>query len=118
MGRWALDRPGHSFTYQTLRRLRRAYPHRRWELILGEDSWRDMRRWRRWREIREAAVLVVGKRADSSRVPGPAGAIFLKTWIPPVSSTEVRRALAEGRSVRRWVAAPVARLIKKKGLYR
>lgn len=117
LGKWEMDRPGPSFTYQTLRRLSRLYPRRRWELILGEDSWRDFRRWKRWREIVDRVPLIVGKRTDSSGPPGPAGAVFLKSRIPAVSSTEIRRALAQGRSVRRWVAPPVVRLIRNRGLY-
>ena len=118
LGSWEIDRPGPSFTYQTLRRLRRLFPHRRWELILGEDAWRGLRRWRRWRDIVKHVTVVVGKRKGSLGGSGPAGAFFLKARIPAVSSTDVRRALAQGRSVRRWVPEPVKRLIKKKGLYR
>lgn len=118
LGDWEMHRPGPSFTSQTLRRLRRIYPRRRWELILGEDAWRGLRRWRRWREIVQGRPVIVGKRRDSSGAPGPAGAIFLKTRLPAVSSSAVRRALAEGRSVRRWVGDSVLRAIKSKGFYR
>jgi nicotinate-nucleotide adenylyltransferase len=117
LGPWEMDRPGPSFTYRTLRRLGRIYPHRRWELILGEDAWRDFRRWRRWREIVGRVPLIVGKRTGSSGSPGPAGATFLKTRLPAVSSTDIRTALAQGRSVRRWLSPPVARLIKNRGFY-
>jgi nicotinate-nucleotide adenylyltransferase len=117
LGPWEMDRPGPSWTYQTLRRLRRIDPHRRWELILGEDAWRNFRRWRRWREIVGRVPLIVGKRTAFSGPPGPGGAFILKTRIPAVSSTEIRTAIANGRSVGRWLAAPVARLIKNRGLY-
>lgn len=118
VGSWELTRPGPSYTFQTLRRLRRAFPGRRWELILGEDSWRSFRRWRRWREIAGRHPLVVGKRADPGPAPGPAGAFFLRARLPAVSSTDVRRWLGAGRSVARRVPGPVLDYIKKKGLYR
>lgn len=117
LGRWDIDRPGPSYTYQTLRRLKRLFPNRRWELIVGEDAWRHFRRWRRWRELAKRVPLIVGKRALPAGAPGPAGAVFLKTRIPSVSSTEIRKALFQGRSVRRWLDPSVERIIKKKGLY-
>ena len=116
IGRWELDQPGPSFTYRTLRRLRKKDPHRRWELIVGEDAWRGFRRWRRWREILAHVPVIVGKRRSSS-ADGPTSPVFLTARLPAVSSTEIRSALGRGRSVRRWVDPAVNRYIKKKGLY-
>lgn len=118
LGPWEMDRVGPSYTYQTLRRLRKKYPQRRWELILGEDAWRTFRSWRCWREILRHCTLVVGKRTLSAGGRGPSEAVFLQSRLPTVSSTEIRRALAQGRSIRRWVGAPVLGLINNKGLYR
>jgi nicotinate-nucleotide adenylyltransferase len=43
---------------------------------------------------------------------------FLKLATSPVSSTEVRRRLAEGKSIRCWVPDPVVDYIEANGLYR
>lgn len=118
LGSWELNRPGPSYTFQTLRRLRRVFPGRRWELILGEDSWRNFRRWRRWREIAGRYPLIVGKRAGPGPTRGPAGAFFLRARLPAVSSTDVRHSLGAGRSAVRGVPGPVLEYIKRKGLYR
>lgn len=117
LGRWEMDRLGPSFTYETLRRLRKLFPARRWELILGEDAWRQLRRWHRWRDLMKEVPIIVGKRDSSPGGPGPSPVIFLKKRIPSVSSTEIRNALSRGRSVRRELDPSVLRLIKKKGLY-
>jgi nicotinate-nucleotide adenylyltransferase len=112
---WELSRPGPSFTYQTLRRLQRRFPHRRWELILGQDAWASFPRWRRWRELATRFPLVVGRRG--TRTPKGPSAYFIRSPLPVVSSTRVRQALALGQSVRRWVPPAVAQAIQGRGLY-
>lgn len=115
---WEIDRPGPSYTYATLRRLRRRFPHRRWEVILGEDAWRGFRGWKRWREIARRHTLVVARRAGGAKeVKGPP-AIFLKSRIRPLSSTAVRGAMAQGRPWRSSVPVGVDRWIAARGLYR
>ncbi len=118
LGAWEIGRAGPSYTYQTLRFLRKKFPKRRWELILGEDVWRTFSRWRRGDEIGKHCTVVVGRRAHAGRPPVSTGAVFLRTRIPAVSSTEIRCALRDGRSVRRWVGDPVAEKIEKMKLYR
>jgi nicotinate-nucleotide adenylyltransferase len=115
IGRWELNRPGPSYTYRTLRELRRRYPRRRWEVILGEDAWRDFKRWRRWREIMRRHVLVVARRGGAAR--GGEGAVFLNARAPGVSSTEVRGRLARGLKAGRLVPPGVAGYIRKRKLY-
>lgn len=117
LGRWEMDRPGPSFTFRTLRRLRQQFPRRRWEVIVGEDAWAHFHRWRRWREIAGHHRVIVGKRIGAMRSGARGEALYLKKRLPPVSSTDVRRAIALGRSIRRWVDPAVATAIRKKGLY-
>ncbi|MBK8574250.1 MAG: nicotinate (nicotinamide) nucleotide adenylyltransferase [Elusimicrobia bacterium] len=117
LGRWEMDRPGPSFTFRTLRQLRHQYPRRRWELIMGEDSWAHFHRWRRWREIAEHHRVIIGKRTGPQRAIVRGEAVYLKTALPTVSSTDVRRAMSQGRNVSRWLDPAVAQTINKKGLY-
>ena len=116
LGSWEKNGPGPSYTFQTLRRLQRRFPGRRWELIVGQDAWNGFHRWRRWREIAARYPIVVGKRRAGGGL-SPAGAVFLKTRLPSTSSTGIRAALAQNRSVRRWVDPSVARYIQRRGLY-
>lgn len=111
---WELGRPGPSYTYKTLRHLRRKHPRAEWFLLLGGDSWRGFRKWRRWREVREAARPVVAGRGAK---PG-GGALVLRARPPRVSSTEIRRRGARGASLRGLVPAAVERYISRGGLYR
>jgi nicotinate-nucleotide adenylyltransferase len=115
-----LNTAGPAYTYQTLRRLRR-HPRREWRLIVGEDSLRDFTRWRRWREILRHHILLVGRRNGGPRARPPRGfsdrVVFLKTRLPAVSSTEVRRRRSLGRPVADVVPPPVARYMARKKLY-
>ncbi|MBP9127327.1 MAG: nicotinate (nicotinamide) nucleotide adenylyltransferase [Elusimicrobia bacterium] len=116
VAKWELGRAGPSFTYQTLRSLHRRFPHRRWELVMGQDAWASFTRWRRWRELAKRCPLVVGRRPGTAGRGGPS-AFFLRSKLPLVSSTRVREALAQGKSVRRWVPSAVALEMKRRGLY-
>ena len=114
---WEILRSGPSYTYDTLRRLRRQFPGRRWELIMGEDAWRGFRGWKRWREIARRHPLVVARRTGGHHVGEGPPAIFLKKRLHPLSSTSVRTAIGAGRPWRSAVPAGVDRVIVARGLY-
>ncbi len=113
---WELARPGPSYTFQTVRDLMRRFPDRRWELVMGQDAWVSFRRWRRWRELAKRCSLVVGRRSGTRARGGPP-ACFIRAALPTVSSTRVRDALAQGKSVRRWVPSAAIKTIHRLGLY-
>ncbi len=116
VGDWEIRRPGPSYTFATLRRLRRAFPGRRWELILGEDAWAGFGGWRRAREIQRFHPLVVARRTGTPTTRGPV-ANFLKARPGPVSSTAVRETIAAGGAWRDAVPAGVAAIIAARSLY-
>lgn len=120
VSRWDLG-PGPSYTYKTLRRLRRQN-RAEWRLILGSDSLKHFEKWRRWREILRHHVVLVGARKGEKGVRPPRGFAdrvrFLRGPLPRVSSTAIRDRLARGRSLRGLTPAPVAAYIRRRGLYR
>lgn len=122
LARWDLKTRGPAFTFQTLRRLRRA-DRAEWRLILGGDSLRNFPSWRRWREILRHHLLLVAPRSGASggRLLPPEfmGRVRrLKGRFPSVSSTEVRRRLAEGKSLNGLTPPGVAAYIRSRKLYR
>ncbi len=97
-------------------------------LVIGEDSYVELDTWRRWRELFELARLVVLERPgfDRDTAPEEVRAMadrFAVHWLEhelvDVSSTQVRRALAEGDAKRtQWVPPPVLDYCSKYALYR
>jgi nicotinate-nucleotide adenylyltransferase len=124
-----LRRGGISFTLDTLTALR-ALPEWKgaaWHLILGMDAWIDFPRWHRPDAlIRMARLLVAARPSEGRPRPAPGRvppAIARRTRflsMPPVgiSSSAVRKRVAQGRSIRYWVPEPVERFIRDGGVYR
>lgn len=118
-----LQRPGPSYTADTLEELRRLHPHAELLLLIGADQWRALPTWHRWRDVLALATPVVAARPGAAPGPGPDGRPPQTLPWPPrdVSSTAVRAAVAAGadeEALRALVPAAVARYIVEHGLYR
>lgn len=126
--------PGPHYSYQTLETLRVEQPETELFFLIGADSLVDLPGWRHPERILAAATLVVVNRpgidpalaADPAatlaplldRTPGARPVIAVD--VPPIgiSSTELRRALAQNRSIRYQVPRGVQAYIEAHGLYR
>jgi nicotinate-nucleotide adenylyltransferase len=119
-----LRREGPSYTVDTLRALREERPTDELVLIVGSDTFPEISGWREPAAIaalcRLAVVTRPGETSSAGDGGGPPGARVSPVQGPtlPVSSTEVRRRVAEGSSIRFLVSDGVADYIAKKGLYR
>jgi nicotinate-nucleotide adenylyltransferase len=65
---------GTRYTVDTLKKLMRRYPKRRFIWIMGADNVTNFTRWRRWREIAQLMPIAVIARPgyDADAVAGPA----------------------------------------------
>ena len=128
VSRIELDRPGPSYTADTLRALRAERPAGdELVLLLGGDQAAELPQWHLPEEVLALAEVGVVARAGLSpddvraRLGGLRGAEGLRFFEMPridISSTLVRRRVAEGRPIRYLVPRPVERLIVELGLYR
>ncbi len=115
---FAMPRP--SFTYDTLQLLRRRYPRQTFAIIMGSDAWSTLDRWKNGRRIRKEFPVLVYQRPTGV---GTAKARF-KVEVdatPPllhISSTEIRRLVRSGQSIRYLVPEAVRAYIHKHRLYR
>lgn len=125
ISRIEVDRPGPSYTVDTLERLTRERPADEWFLFLGADSVVDFSLWRSPSRIAELATLVIVNRG---RTPAPLDAIrsLVSAERPPlevmmpgidISATDIRRRAATGRSIRFLVPRAVEHYIREKRLY-
>jgi len=130
-----LERPGPSYTADTLAALRGDWPDARLHWIVGADAFAAFDRWHRWREILEQAHVVVTHRPGSplsvpraleARVTEdpaavarePAGCVLVQPVTQlDISATAVRCAAAAGRDLRYWLPEAVRRYIADHDLY-
>jgi nicotinate-nucleotide adenylyltransferase len=109
-----LQRPGPSYTVETLRELQIAQPGSQLFLLVGSDAAGEMNRWHEPEAIRELARVVVFRRGASASRPAPAEFAVPRV---DISSTEIRSRVAAGRSIRYWVPDAVAEYIATHRLY-
>jgi len=119
-----LDRPGPSYTVDTLRRLRQLHPKAEIFLILGADEVRDLTKtWRQPRSVLSLARLAILDRegenalAAAPALPGMERAVHVPVRRVDVSSTAVRAAVGSGRPYEAWLPPGVAGVVRREGLY-
>lgn len=118
-----IERPGASFTVDTVRTLRAEHPDAELYLIVGADEFRVFDTWREPAEIVRHVTLAVmdrgGESAASFRdlVPGGRDAIVVPVRRVDVSSTDVRARRGRGEDVTTLVPAGVGAIIEREGLY-
>jgi nicotinate-nucleotide adenylyltransferase len=128
MSRIDVDRPGPCYSVDTVRLLRDEYgPGARIYFLIGADSLAELPTWYRPGELlRRCTVVAVGRpgydvdlEATERLFPGAPPIVYLELASPvDVSSTDIRRRVAEGRSIRGLVPEAVERYIHRHGLYR
>ena len=135
-----LDRPGASYTVDTLRELAAREPLVRWTLLIGADQYEEFATWREPDEIRRLAQLAVltrrgthgaaagtpsagatGLPEGGSAVPAAHrignGDVALQVTRIDISATEVRRRVAAGLPIRYLVPQAVEEFIFERKLY-
>jgi nicotinate-nucleotide adenylyltransferase len=123
--RYAVDdteirRGGLSYTVDTLEEIARRNADAELFLLIGRDTLGGFRGWKKPERIRQLATLAVMERAGSQEEQNPAleGVLAISTRRVDVSSTEIRKRLAAGKSIKGFVPELVERFIAKRGLYR
>ena len=126
---YEISRGGVSYTVETVRHFRRLYPGTELFLIVGEDQLLLFPKWYRWKEILRNAGLIAAVRSSGKNRAllerfaderlREWGAVTVLEFTPiPISSTMLRRALAENAPTEGMLTPETADYIKEKGLYR
>ncbi|MDB5889689.1 MAG: nadD [Polaromonas sp.] len=97
-----IERPGPTFTIDTLQALQAENPGAQLHLIMGADQFAAFRQWHRWQAIVDIAIICIADRAVSAGARAGFDAYsgyqdrFLSLPMPlmPVSATEIRQTLA------------------------
>jgi nicotinate-nucleotide adenylyltransferase len=104
---------GPSRTLRTVRRLEELHPQDRFSLVIGADLLGEVPTWYGATELQATVPFIVVGRTGAG-AGSSAGAVAL----PEVSSTQVRRMLAQGNSPKGLVPRSVLDYIYQRGLYR
>ena len=125
------DRPGPSYTADTLEELHRREPGAELVLIVGSDSLHDFPQWYQPERIVQLAELLVVARPDNPvlcseelraklRLEATAVLRMQVVEVPllAIASRDLRRRLRDGRSVRYMIPRAVEAYIADKALYR
>ena len=124
------EREGPSFSVDTVEAWRAKFPHDEFFYLIGADNVRELPTWRRYPELREMVEFIVFGRdaylshgADSvfvtidPGVPAPLREMPVIQRRVDISATEVRKRVAQGRSIRYLVPEVVREIIETHRLY-
>jgi nicotinate-nucleotide adenylyltransferase len=126
VSRMEIEREGPSYTVDTLRGLKERGPEDELFLILGGDQAENLPRWHEPEEVLGLATIAVFERATASRnaiiiqlarLRGAERLRFLDMPRMELSSTLVRRRVAQGKPINYLVPDKVADFIGTENLY-
>lgn len=124
-----LQRPGYTYTAQTLALLREAYPRHSFYFIIGADSLYQIEGWYHPEQVMARATLLVAGRAYKKEHRSleqqiaylnrryEARILPLHCGEMDVSSADLRRMALEGKDISSFVPSAVADYIRSHGLY-
>lgn len=137
-----LQRPGRSYSVDTLTALRRHHPRARFHFVMGLDTFREIGTWHRYRELFELCDFVVTSRPSFDLAMAhehlPVAALEDFCYLPKanvlehrsghriafqaitdlsISATQIRSLLRHNQSIRYLVPASVERYIARHRLY-
>ncbi len=123
-----VQREGRTYTYETLEQLKERYPGDEFFFITGADCLFSIENWRYPQRIFQCCTLIAAVRGEYTlprmeekkrELEMSLGRVILLPFpAVDISSTEIRRRIRQGRSVRYLVPDRVLDYIKEKGFYR
>lgn len=112
--------PRPSYMVHTLEALRSTYPDREFVLVIGADNWLAFPRWYQPEEIMAHHNLLVYPREGYDIDPAtlPQEVQLVNAPLYPISSTDIRHAIARGTCQGEWLHPKVWEEIQAKGYYK
>ena len=121
VSRLEIERVGASYTYDTVSEIRARRPEDELFFITGVDAYAGIASWHRARELVSSVSVVAvsrpGSALDEVEPYFKERVRILDTPLWEVSSTDIRRRLAQSESVRYLIPEPVESYLAKNPLY-
>ncbi len=119
--RCELERPGPSYTLDTVRELQQREPGATWFLVVGQDQYTNLPTWHGWQDLLSRVTLAVAARpgatpATDARLQGLTPCV-LPLPAMDIAASALRQRVAGGQSLDGWVPPAVARYIDQHALY-
>jgi nicotinate-nucleotide adenylyltransferase len=109
-----LDRPGPSYTVETMEALKAREPDAEFVCLIGEDNVVQLPSWHRFSDLSKmVAFAVLDRTGVESTHPYP----IIRRHLD-ISATDIRKRVARGESIRYLVPPAVQEIIRKRQLYR
>lgn len=111
--------PQPSYTIDTLTHLAEKYPNKDFLLIMGEDNLQGLMKWKNADIILRDYKIIVYPRPgyNAGEMKEHPSVLMTDTPVMELSSTFLRNAIREGKSVKFYTPDAVIDFIDKKGLY-
>jgi nicotinate-nucleotide adenylyltransferase len=112
--------PKPSYTADTLAYLQEKYPTHEFAIIMGSDSFQNLPKWKNYTWLLTNYPVYVYRRPEHETLPVYPEALaihVLDAPLLPISSTQIRKDVKAGRSMRYLVPENVRQEIERNGYY-
>lgn len=113
--------PKPSYTVDTLAYLEEKFPDHDFSIIMGSDSYQNLPKWKNYEFLLRNYPIYVYRRPEHEVItiePWAKEVKVLDAPLLPISATEIRRNVKEGKSIRYMVPDVVKKEIERNGYYR
>ena len=112
-----MQREGPSFTIDTIREIKAGLsPETQLSFIVGKDNLYELQTWKETKAILEECTVLAADRICEKKLDIPdwlsSKVIFVKVPLIEISSSEIRKRIGEGKSIRYFVPDSVADMIE------
>lgn len=114
-----IDRPGPSYTVDTIAELQREYPGAKFEFIVGSDALAKLPTWKNYQQLLSMVTFIVAERPGTPIASDSSPEIaMVRVLALEISSSNIRTRVARGESISYLVPSSVAQFIERHDLYR
>lgn len=117
------DMPTPSYTCDTLKVLKEKYPNIDFYLLVGVDTYDQMKTWKNAEYVDSFPQLVYPRFTEGTHhhtwgMKKMGNATYVEAPLIQISSTFVRKAISEGKNIKSFLPPLVYNQIKEKGFYK
>jgi nicotinate-nucleotide adenylyltransferase len=120
VSRYELRRKPPTYTFQTAAYFKRLYPGSKLFFIIGMDSLAELKTWKKIGSLTKQLLFLTGKRKGAKATgqgPVDSSVRILKSRLPAVSSTQIRRLVSEGKPIKGLVPPGIEKILLDSRIY-